>query len=148
MEHQPTRLGAFVIVEREGKILLTRRYNTGYADGQYQIPAGHIHSDEYPTEAAIREAQEELGIDISTKDVMFVHARYRINHIDTTGDNVDYFFKVTQWVNEPYNAEPEECDEIMWVSYDELPPNLILGTREVLECIRAGVSFSETGKLA
>ena len=53
---------AYLIIEREGKILLVRRINTGYQDGNYSLPSGHIERSETPTECIIRETCEEIGI--------------------------------------------------------------------------------------
>ena len=44
-----------VIFERDGKILLLRRFETGYSDGFYALPAGHIDKGETPLDAALRE---------------------------------------------------------------------------------------------
>ena len=50
----------YLILERDNKILIARRANTGYEDGNYQVPAGHVEEAELPTEAVIREAKEEV----------------------------------------------------------------------------------------
>lgn len=146
-EKHKARLAAFAILERDGKILLTRRFNTGYADGQYQMPSGHIEANEYPIEAAAREAKEEVGVDIDIKDLEFVHTSYRINQVDTAGDYVDFFFKATKWSGEPINAEPEKCDEITWVPIEDLPPNTVPVIREVIEYIKARIPFSQIGRI-
>lgn len=146
MEKHKARLAAFAIVERDGKILLARRFNTGYADGLYQMPSGHIEADEYPVEAAAREAKEEVGIDIDISDLEFVHASYRINHTDSAGDYIDFFFKATKWRGEPFNAEPEKCDEIIWVPITKLPVNTVPVIREVIEYIIKKIPFSQIGR--
>jgi mutator protein MutT len=146
-EKHKARLASFVILERDGKILLARRFNTGYADGQYQMPSGHIEANEYPAEAAVREAKEEVGVDIKIEDLEFVHSSYRINQADAAGDYVDFFFKVTQWSGEPFNAEPEKCDELFWVPIDNLPDNTVPVIREVIGFIIEGVPFSQVGRM-
>ena len=33
---------ALLLLTKDDKILLTRRYNTGYEDGKYSLPGGHV----------------------------------------------------------------------------------------------------------
>lgn len=146
MEKHKARLAAYVLLERDGQILMARRYNTGYADGQYQMPSGHIEKDEYPVEAAIREAKEEVGVDIAPEDLVCVHASYRINQLTQAGDYVDFFFKASRWSGEPRNAEPEKCDEIIWVPIDTLPENTVPVIKEVIWYIVKGLPFSQIGR--
>ncbi len=80
----------YMILEKDNKILLGRRQNTGYYDGWYGLPAGHIEVKELPMIAGVREAKEELGIDLDIKDLQFVHAEYRTAH-DRTGDRAIIF---------------------------------------------------------
>jgi 8-oxo-dGTP diphosphatase len=141
------KLASFAILERDGKILLARRFNTGYADGQYQMPSGHVDKGEYPVEAAAREAKEEVGVDIAIEDLMFVHASYRINKVDDAGDYVDFFFKTAKWSGEVINAEPEKCDKLVWVSMSDLPENTVPVIKQVIEYIKKGIPFSEVGRL-
>jgi 8-oxo-dGTP diphosphatase len=47
-----------LLLVRDNKILLLRRYNTGWQDGNYGVPAGHIDGGESLTDAIIRDAIE------------------------------------------------------------------------------------------
>ncbi len=66
-----------VLLIRDTTILLARRYNTGYADGQWSLPAGHVESGESVTAAAVREAREETGVVIRPADLDVVHVMHR-----------------------------------------------------------------------
>lgn len=133
---------SYLVLRKDGKILFARRCNTGYQDGNYQVPAGHIDAGELPSEALIREVKEEIGITIDPKDVKFVHTSFRPK-IDKTGDRVDYFFEVDTWSGEVKNCEPEKCDDIIWVLPNNLPENTTPHVKVAIECIERGEYFSE-----
>ena len=46
---------SYLLLIRDGKILLSRRYKTGYEDGKYSLPAWHIEKNETSTEGGMRE---------------------------------------------------------------------------------------------
>ena len=63
----PRRLvlvAALALVDSDGRVLLTQRPAGKAMAGLWEFPGGKVESDELPEEAVIREAQEELGIDI------------------------------------------------------------------------------------
>lgn len=133
---------SYLLLRKNGKILIARRCNTGYQDGNYQIPAGHIDAGELPKEALVREVKEEIGVDILPVNVKFVHTSFRPKH-DQTGDRVDYFFEVTEWEGKVTNCEPKKCDDLQWVKPSDLPSNFTPHVRVAIECIERGEYFSE-----
>ena len=134
----------YILLEQDKKILLGRRCNTGYEDGNYQVPAGHVDEGELPTEAMVREAKEEVGIDLNLSDLELVHVSYRPKH-DDTDNRVDFFFKVKKWSGEIKNMEPHKCDDLNWFSWDSLPKNMIYHVHDAIECIEKGIFFKEIG---
>jgi len=132
----------YILLEKDEKILLGRRYNTGYEDGNYQVPAGHVEEGELPTEAIIREAKEEVNVELVSESLELVHVGCRPKH-DPTGDRIDLFFKAKQWIGEVKNMEPEKCDDLNWFSLDNLPENMTFHVREALECIQERIFFKE-----
>ena len=81
---------------RENQILLLRRFNTGYEDGNYSVPAGHLDGDETVRMAAQREALEEIAVHIEIEDIDFASMMHRKSD-DTlagTGERVDFFVHV------------------------------------------------------
>ena len=55
--------GVHVLFERDGRVLLMRRAGTGFFDGFYSLPGGHVEEGESLRATAVREMREELGID-------------------------------------------------------------------------------------
>ena len=126
---------------REDQILVARRFNTGYRDGEYSVPAGHLDGGETVISAAIREAQEEIGVRIEAEDVRFSSVMHRIE-----GDErVDFFVHVRQWRGEIVNAEPDKCDDLRWVNVNELPDNTIPYVRRAISNHSNGITFDEFG---
>jgi 8-oxo-dGTP diphosphatase len=129
---------------RDDQILLSRRFNTGYADGQYSVPAGHLDGGETVMDAAAREAEEEVGVNIQPSDMTFSTVMHRMEG-DQEDERVDFFVHVRQWQSEPFNAEPDKCDDLRWVDIDQLPVNMVPYVRRALENHLAEVPFDEFG---
>ena len=62
---------------RKNQVLLLRRFNTGYADGQYSVPAGHLDGGETVLAAAAREGLEETGLHIEVDQIAFSSVVHR-----------------------------------------------------------------------
>jgi len=125
------KLASFLIVEKNSKILLLRRFNTDYEDGKYTLPSGKVDEGETFTEAAIREAFEEVNVNVSVADIKSVH----ILHLkkDDSEFWIDNFFLCTQWSGEIKNMEPHKCDDVKWFNLNDLPKNTIPFVKHVLE---------------
>jgi 8-oxo-dGTP diphosphatase len=123
------------------EVLLLRRFNTGYRDGWYSVPAGHLDGGETVMAAAIREAHEEVGVRIDPSALSFSSVMHR-NEGD---ERIDFFVHVHEWDGDPFNAEPEKCDELCWTPLHALPENLIPYVQRALENHREGVPFDEFG---
>jgi 8-oxo-dGTP diphosphatase len=131
-----------IVLIKDGKILLARRMNTGWNDGMYEIPSGHIDGQESIKTATCREAKEEIGIEISPGDLEFLHVMHR-----KSGDKekVEFFFKTDIWQGEPKISEPDKCDDLNWFGLDNLPENLIPKVASAIECILQEKKYSEFG---
>ena len=126
---------------RRGQILLLRRFNTGYRDGEYSVPAGHLDGNETVLAAAQREAAEEIGVQIDAGDIVFSSVMHR-----TEGDErIDFFVEIRLWRGEPFNNEPHKCDELRWEDLHSLPRNTIPYVRRAIENHENGVHFDEFG---
>lgn len=126
---------------REDHILLARRFNTGYRDGEYSVPAGHLDGGETVMQAGIREAKEEVGLELEESGMVISSVMHRLD-----GDErVDFFVQVCKWDGEPFNAEPEKCDDLRWVDFDRLPDNTIPYIRRAIANHLNGNPFDEFG---
>jgi 8-oxo-dGTP diphosphatase len=126
---------------RDTDILLLRRFNTGYEDGNYSVVAGHVDAGETVTQAAVREIEEEAGIQVNAKDLQIVHVMNR----KSNDERVDFFMTVRQWAGEIVNMEPGKCDDLSWHPIASLPENMIPYVRRAIECFQNGIQYSEFG---
>jgi len=126
---------------KDDQVLLSRRFHTGYEDGNYSVPAGHVDGNEPVTSAMIREAREEIGITLTPSDLKVVHVMHRV----TNEERIDFFFTARHWEGEICNAEPEKCDDLHWFPLDQLPENTIPYIRSALSCLQSGQFYSEFG---
>lgn len=127
--------------QRGQEILFLRRYHTGYEDGSYSVVAGHVEAGESVTQAAAREALEEVGVSIHPDDLQVVHVMNR----KSEDERIDFFVTVQKWEGEIDNHEPHKCDDLSWFSLEHLPENLIPYIRHALDCYQKGIPYSEFG---
>ena len=134
------RAAVYAIIKQDDKVLMMRRYNTGWSDGMYTLPAGHIDDGETVLESMIREVKEETGIEINPQDVDFVHV------MQQEGDRsyFDFYFVINKWENEPEIIEPNKCDDLKWITIEELDSIPVLGNvRSALNHIKNKVLISD-----
>jgi mutator protein MutT len=117
-----------MMFNEKNELFLSRRNNTGYRDGFYDMPAGHLEDGETLREAAVRELREETGIE--AEDLEFVELLHRKSFDDRV--YLDVFFRLTKWRGEPSIQEPEKCDHMAWFSLDALPEMIVPHQRIVL----------------
>ena len=116
-------VGVHLLLITDGRILLGKRKNTGFADGWWHLPGGKLNAGECLPAGAIREAREELGIAIEPEDLSFAHLNH---HLDADGiARVGVFFTAQCWGGALVNAEPDRASEIAWFRLDDLPTNFV-----------------------
>ena len=123
------------------KVLLIRRANTGFEDGNYGLIGGHLGGGETLKQAASRECEEEIGVSVSPANLEILGVE---RYTSPTGEGIDFYCKATAWQGEPYARA--ECDEVAWFDLDDLPPNMIPFMRDALQRhLSGGGWFSEIG---
>jgi 8-oxo-dGTP pyrophosphatase MutT (NUDIX family) len=131
-----------ILVNEKNQVLLLRRYNTGYKDGFYSLPAGHIEKNETPTVAVCRETLEEINI--QPLDLKFVNSMYRLPENIEERTYVEFFFAAKKYSGKIQNLEPNKCDNLDWFDLDKLPKNIIPYIDKALRNYKNLIYFSET----
>lgn len=132
----------YLFLIKDNNILLLRRCGTGYEDGKYGLPSGHLEENESLREGAVREVMEEIGITISPKDIDLVHVMHR----KEKDERMDFFFAPKTFPKEePHNTEPHKCDDLQWFPLDKLPNNIIGYIKQAIENYQNKIFFEEVG---
>lgn len=130
-----------LVLIKDGQVLLLKRDNTGYEDGNYSVVAGHVDGDETARQAMCREASEEAGLSIEPTDLRMSHVIHRME----TEERVSFFFSPVAWQGEPWNREPHKCSELAWYPVEAMPTNMIPYVRHAIEQVLSGNQYSEYG---
>ena len=132
-----------LILKKDNKILLLKRKNTGWCDGQYSLVGGSSDGNETMTYAVIREAKEELGIEIDKKCLKVVHAVLTSGHENQRV--VSFIFEATSWKGEPKNMEPEKHENFEWFELNNFPENIIPCDKLIIQKAYENIFYSEFG---
>ncbi len=120
-----TRAAVYIFLKRGNKTAMILRSNTGYRDGQWAMPSGKVDHGEPFTLAAIREAKEEVGVDIDAKDLKYILTLHRKSDDNPINGWVDVLFVCETWEGEPYNAEPHKHADMQWFELENLPEKVM-----------------------
>ncbi|TGA91892.1 NUDIX domain-containing protein [Streptomyces sp. MZ04] len=123
MARPHTTVDAMVILERDGHLLLVERAGTGYDDGLLCLPSGKVDPGESAADAAVREAHEEVGVDLDPAALTPVHVMHFQNREGES--RIGWFFAAADWEGEPFNAEPHKSAGIAWHRAEQLPENTV-----------------------
>ena len=124
-------------INGENEVLLSLRKNTGYGDGKYELPGGHVEEGEDLKQAMVREAKEELLINIKENDLKIIHI---LHHY--TGDRVNFILTTDVYEGIPSIGEPDKCEKLEWFNINNLPNNISMKVKKSIEDINKGIFYS------
>ena len=115
------RLAAYaLLVDRAGRVLLTRQPDSRRHGGRWTLPGGGVEHGEHPEHALIREVREETGLRVRAgvlrdvvSDVTTVGRRRRALH------NVRLIYRAHVVAADPGSPGHRLCDSARWCSRPE-----------------------------
>ena len=143
-ERYLSRIGVDIFLERKNEILgrkqilMLKRAGTGYCDGYYDLPGGHLEANEDIFDGMIREAKEEIGISIKREDMEILHIYHRYKR-----GMLKFVFKADKYEGTPINNEPDKCEKIEWIDFENLPENIVPSIKIELDNIKNRVYYSK-----
>ena len=134
---------AGVLVMKHGHVLLIRRSMDPF-QGWWDIPGGFLEIDELPSEAAMREVEEETGLTVTLTDLLgFYLGRYASGDFARPTLNIGFIGTVAGGEEQPGN----ETTELAWFGADELPDRLAFDhTRGVFQDWRDWLACTANGQ--
>jgi len=124
------------------ELLTIKRKGTGFADGLWSVPAGRLEVGESITSAAVREAFEEVGLQVDRDDLskpLIMH------HKNERGERIYAFFIARRWQGKPKNMETDKCEKIEWKNIAQLGPDFLAHVHHALAKLVAGEAYCEEG---
>ena len=100
------------IVERGGKVLVSKRKPEAHLGDVWEFPGGKVHPEESPEQAVVRELREELGIGVRVERLF---ARVEHEYADRTIELLAFLCAL-----EEGKPTPIHCAACEWVSLRDL----------------------------
>ncbi|MCX6803899.1 MAG: NUDIX domain-containing protein [Candidatus Diapherotrites archaeon] len=134
-EEKRIGVGVGIMVMRAGKVLLGKRNDDAnkadselHGEGTWTMPGGKIKYGESFEEAAIRELEEETGIELIEMRIMCVNNdKNEHAHFVTIG------VLAKKYIGEAQVMEPEEITDWKWFEIKKVPKKLFEPSAKVLE---------------
>lgn len=105
-----------VVVRKGSKVLLVKRSREPYKN-TWMVPAGFVDFGEHPEKAAVREAKEEVGLDVKSLKLLDI----RQSEDDPRSPGHMVFFYEAKVVGKIKNNDKDENSEISWFELTKLP---------------------------
>ena len=125
-----------ILTNDRDEVLLLKRAKTGYMDGYFHVPAGHVEEGESILAAASRELLEETGVGCLAEELKLAGVLQR----DTDPPRLAFFFVAERWRGEPYNREPDKCAALVWANVEAM-------RGEIVEYVYQGIAGWQSGRL-
>lgn len=118
----PVKQSANVALVHKNRVLLVKRSKRlKVGPGLWQLPGGKLEPGEVPSEAALREMQEELGLALEEDDLQPVTSIHSQSLGDREGDPIQIHLFYCELAAIPGKLPLEDSiDRVQWVPFSEL----------------------------
>lgn len=139
-QNSDIKVGACIIIVQGNKTLLAQRKSKkSVGGGHWGSMGGHVEFGETPAQAAIREAREELGIEVG-------NLKFLICLDEQFGEYkhyVDFIFLADIISGQPQIMESHAIEKVEWFELDDLPSPLFAPVKLALEALKTGDKYGE-----
>ncbi len=133
------KVGVGAIILKNNRILLGLRKGA-HGEGTWGLPGGHLEPGEEIGDCATRETKEECGLDVEFSSIAAI-----TNDIfkEKGVHYVTIFANCRYGGGSPVVKEPHKCESWDWFEFENLPENLFLPFKNLVESI---ASFEDLKK--
>jgi ADP-ribose pyrophosphatase YjhB (NUDIX family) len=128
--HNPIAAAAAVILESD-RILLCHRDSSVFR-GRWSIPAGFCEEDETVEQGAVREAKEEVGLDVEIVDLVDANSGFEVEGRPVVG----VYFRARPIAGAIVPGD--DVDDARFFPLDDVPDLPFAGDRRVIQILRTG----------
>lgn len=130
-EKKHPRVGIGVMIQNDkGQVLMGLRKGS-HGAGEWCFPGGHLEFGETVFETAVRETQEETGLKVFDMELISIADEMR--YIETDGKHyLNIGVKAKYNSGKPRIMEKEKCEKWEWFDMDNLPDNMLEGTKLII----------------
>jgi 8-oxo-dGTP pyrophosphatase MutT (NUDIX family) len=123
-------LAAIVAIINRGKVLLTQREDFEV----WCLPGGHVDPGESVAQAAIREAKEETGLDVTLQRLVGIYSR-----LETAGRDMHLVLFTAAPAGGILQPQVEEVLALNYFDADNLPADMFWWHRQPIADVFSGV---------
>ncbi|GMR69894.1 hypothetical protein NUITMVRA1_05700 [Aerococcus viridans] len=105
-------------LDGQKQVLLQHRGQTEMLANKWDCISGHVEAQETVRQAMVREAYEELGIQIQVDDLTFVGLTHLRLDDETTYYNI--YLTADRFMGTPQIMETDKHDDLKWVNLTDL----------------------------
>jgi len=128
-------VGFGVMILKDNKLLLGKRHpdpekasSLLHGEGTWTMPGGKLHFGESFEQGAIREVNEETGLDVISSKVISIS-----NDIVSDAHFVTIGLLCSEFKGQPRVMEPDEITEWQWFPINQLPEPIFPPSEKVLK---------------
>lgn len=129
-------VAAFILNQKQQVLLQRRSPNKKMWPNMWDITAGgHVLEGEFGFQSIIREVKEELGIELDTKDMIFIGSSISNNKKGNIVNNhFNEYYVVNKEIDETkLKLQEEEVAEVKWISKNEIIEKIKDNYREITD---------------
>ena len=128
-----------MLVIQGSKILLAKRKGS-HGEGMWGSAGGHVEFGEKPSETVVREAKEELGIELTNVKFLCCTDAYMK---DTHYIDIGFSAEISKGNPEIQPDETGKIEEVKWFDLSDLPEPMFPPVKIYLEAFKTGKAYFE-----